>query len=80
MGMKKDVTDWDSNYGESTQMLLKKTQIKTCCIIHRRGEGNLSAFQYKLLRMPMFNVPPLGVVHSRTEPALLDWNVEVKWK
>ena len=35
-----DVTDWDSNYGESTQMLLKKTQIKTCCqmIIQRGGE------------------------------------------
>ena len=44
---KMDVTDWDSNYGESTQMLLKKTQIKSCCHIElQRGEGNLSAFQY----------------------------------
>ena len=42
-----DVTDLDSNYGESTQMLLKKPQIKTCCHIKlRRGEWNLSAFQY----------------------------------
>ena len=41
-----DVTDWDSNDGESTQMLLKKTQIKTCCHIIPQGEGNLSAFQY----------------------------------
>ena len=40
-----DVTDRDSNYGESTQMLLKKTQIKTSCHIKlQRGEGNLSAF------------------------------------
>ena len=37
----------DSNNGESTQMLLKKTQIKTCChIILQRGEGNLGAFQH----------------------------------
>ena len=37
----------DSNCGESIQMLLKKTQIKTCCYIKlRRGEGKLSAFQY----------------------------------
>ena len=42
-----DVTDWDSNYGERTQMLLKKTLVKTCChLIIQRGEGNLSAFQY----------------------------------
>ena len=42
-----DVTDWDSNYAESTQKLLKKTQIKTCCHIKlQRGDGNLSAFKY----------------------------------
>ena len=35
--IQKDVTDWDSNYGESTQMLLKKTQIKTCCHIKLGG-------------------------------------------
>ena len=34
-----DVTDWDSNTRENTQMLLKETQIKTCCHIHFRG-GN----------------------------------------
>ena len=45
-----EVTDEDSNYGESTQMLLKKTQVKTCCHTKlRRGVGNLSASQfYKL--------------------------------
>ena len=37
----------DSNYCEKTQMLLKKTQIKTYChIVLQRGRRNLSAFQY----------------------------------
>ena len=47
-----DVTDWDSNYGESTQMLLKKRSIKNL-LPHNTseggrgtGEGNLSAFKY----------------------------------
>ena len=34
-----DVTNWDSNYGESTQMLLKKTQIKLLAIYFKGGGG-----------------------------------------
>ena len=40
-----DVTDWDSNYGEKTQMSLKETKITTSCYINQEGgRGNLSAF------------------------------------
>ena len=36
-----DVTDWDSNYnyGEKTQMLLKKTQLATSLAQHQGGKG-----------------------------------------
>ena len=43
---KSDVTDWDSNYGEKTQMLLEKTQIKTFCHVIPQGEGSLSTYYF----------------------------------
>ena len=45
--LRTDVTDWDSNYGESTQMILK-TQIKTCCHIHQGKEGEFECFPVRL--------------------------------
>ena len=39
-----DVTDWDSNYGEKTQMLLKKTQITTSLAQHWQGKGGIWVF------------------------------------
>ena len=45
----------DSNNGGSTQMLLKKTQIETCChIILQRGEGNLSALSVHMSFYKLF--------------------------
>ena len=52
---RKDVTDWDSNYGKSNQMLLRKTQIKTPCHANQGGEkGNLSAFSVHLSFYKLF--------------------------
>ena len=60
-----DVTDWDSNYGESTQMLLKKGQLKTCChIILRRGDGGRGREIWVLLSTYEFlEVFPLHHAH-----------------
>ena len=41
-----DVTDWDSNYREKTQMLLKKTQMR----IHQGGEGGIGVFFSNILK------------------------------
>ena len=37
--LRRDVTDWDSNYSKITQMLLKKTQITTAWAQHQGEEG-----------------------------------------
>ena len=39
-----DVTDWDSNCSEKTQMLLKKTQRSTSLAQHQGGEGGIWVF------------------------------------
>ena len=45
----------DSNYGESTQMLLKQNLIKTCRhVILQRGEGNLSALSVQMSFYKLF--------------------------
>ena len=50
----------DSNYGKSTQMLLKSTQIETCChVILQRGEGNLSALS---VHMSFYKLFPLYAI------------------
>ena len=67
-----DVTDWDSNYGENTQMLPKENQITTSCHVNQGGgriRGNLSAFSvhlsfYKLL----FSI--LNYVHFKVTVAI----------
>ena len=45
----------DSNYGEITQMLLKKTQITTSCHVNQGGgRGNMSAFSVHLSFIKFF--------------------------
>ena len=51
----KDVTDWDSNNGESSQMLLKKTQIKTCSC---KTSGVVGEFEYFSVHLNFYELFP----------------------
>ena len=68
----------DSNYGESTQMLLEKTQIKTCChMIIQRG-GKFECFSVYLSFYKLFPTRNIVGQAFMADGNNMKWSVAIK--